>query len=254
MGRILGGIYGDNYCLRADGAAVYGYRANPDYQTDTAGALSLWVRFPALLTVAGIIPIASFNDSASGNDATLNIFLRKSAGYADGQQHIEVLYRATNGATPSSSSHPTVIAANTWYHIAIGSAGNVVVNGNISSPIKWFSSYAFWTGQWYGTISGTNHDMAFAAIRRAGSVLNYGQCDVNQALYFNRALVSAEWGEINTKGMGCDPRRYTFLDPSYAGYATLRHGYGFESSGRDDYGVGAANEPLTMVSASYVAP
>ena len=241
MSILIGGIYGDNYAKSYNGTTEFDWYANPNYKTDTAGSFTMWVRFPAL-NASGTAHIAICAMTSATNSNYIFVSLRRNPGYATyggsaAGNYIDVTKANSSGTLVGMKSNPTNILANTWYEIEFNSSGNVVVNGVIGTPIKW-STTAYWTGDWFGTLAGTNLDMVFGATRRTGST--FGRYDLNNANYFNRALTAPESLEIYTNGMAFNPRSYTFVQ---ATPAMLKHGYGFENNTIDSYG----SENLTQV-------
>lgn len=242
---MIGSIYGDNFAVRFNGTSQYAWRANPEYKSWTAGAIGMWVRFPALLASDGVLRIFSIRGTGTGSEYWTLSLRRNASGYGNTNCYIDIAVYDGGTAARVTRSNNTPIAANTWYHIGAGSGGNLLVNAG-GSLINWSSPN--WTGQWFGAQGYTTPNAAFGA-DRVGTVASiFGRVDINNVIIPDRAITGTEWMEHYNAGMAGDPRRLSFA-------SAIKHGYGMESSPRDDYGVGAANEPLTLVGTPlFVAP
>lgn len=221
--------------VQYDGASQYGYKTNPSFRTDTAGAISFWFRLPELNpSGGGVIPLFMLNLSDAGNDATYYFGVRNNPSYAIPGNYLDILYRPTNGAGILVKSGKTSIAANGWYHAVVGSAGKIYANGAEESYQYWSTPF---TSGWFGNLPAGNYDLALAANRRAGTALGYGKDDINDMIYLpGRVFTSTEVSEIYSKGMGADFE-------SLSMYSELASVWPFDGDGNDIKG----SNSLTMV-------
>lgn len=248
MSRILyfPATYRDEKCLSLNGTDEYAWRHNPAYHTAASGALSLWVKIPELLTANGAIPIIALNVSDAGNDSTFLLLCRQHSGFGDTDNHFDIMVRKTNGGTLWIGAYPSAVAANTWYHIYLDSSGSFRVNDTAGSLIMWAAGGNTWAGEWFGAVSGSNHDIAVGALRRAGSILNYGKVIVNNWMVLNAPLTSGQRTELYGAGQHAHPWNLSF------GSAIIDR-YDFENDLTDAVG----GETLTGVSldaSNYITP
>lgn len=224
--------------VQYDGSSQYGYKTNPSFRTDTAGAFSFWFRLPELLPSPGNIPLFRLVSEDSGSDAGYFFVVRRHSGYADPtENYLDIVYRGTDGATPIAKSGSTALAANSWYNAVTDSAGKIYVNSAEEVYQRWNLSFPLYTTGWFGGVTATNKAAVIASNRLAGVVTNYGKVDVNDMIYLpGRVFTSTEVSEIYSKGMGADFE-------SLSMYSELASVWPFDGDGNDIKG----SNSLTMV-------
>lgn len=212
MATIVKARYTDFSALRLNGVDKYAYIPNPSFRTDTAGAISFWFRLPELLTSPGNIPLFRLVSEDSGGDAGYFFVVRRHNGYADPtKNYLDIVYRATNGATPSSKSGSTPLSANAWYNAVTGSDGKIYVNSAEEVYQRWNLGFPLYTTGWFSGVTATAMAAVIASNRIGGVETNYGKVDVNDMIYLpGRDFTPAEVSEIHSKGMGADPRLMSF--------------------------------------------
>ena len=202
--------YTDYYALRLNGTSQQIYVTNPTFQTYVNGAIRFRVRFPVVLAANGTIPIFTFSSAVAGNNSLLVVALRYNAGYAVAGNYIDVLYKSTNGGTIYIKSGKTNISANTVYEVVVTSDGKIYLNGVEETYQKWTPSYGYWNAGFFGSISGTSHDMTWGSNRNNGGVTtNYGRIDINEMCVFNAVPTSTEVTEMYAGGGTLDPLFYS---------------------------------------------
>ena len=237
----------NNYARRYNGTSQYDWLANPGNMNDTVGAVSFWFYVPVLLTGNGTYPIYVLADSGT-KVGTAGRFLfigirRNSVGYGNTNNYLDVTYSGS-GTTVYAKSNSTPLAAATWYHASVSSDGDIILNAATPSYIIW-SGGSYWTGQWFGTIGGTNKDLAIGATRLAGALTSYGRVDVNEVIYLNAVPTSTEVSLLYNGGTPPDPG----LLPSTL-QAKISVYLGFENTLVPFIGYGT---PTAVGPASYIA-
>ena len=249
MGTLIYGKPGPK-AIRFNGTSQYAWVHNPACHTETQGAMAFWIKFNAINTVDGVKRVISLHVSDPGNNSLYIFGLRRIVNYGNSNNYLDITYRQTNGGAVYATSGSTPISAGTQLHVAFGSDGVIYLNGVAESANNWKSDHldmaASNPNYWFGGISGSNHDLAIAVGRLAGSPSgNYGSFDMAKLLHLpGRPFTATEAAEIYAAGIGGDPALLSM-------YASLAPIYLFNGDGDDSIGT----EDLTMVgSPTYVTP
>jgi hypothetical protein len=211
MGTLIGSIFPNDFARRYNGTSQYDWLANPANMGDTVGAVSFWFYIPALLTADGFSAIYTIADSGvkvGSQGRYINIGIRRNAsGYGNTNNYLDVVFIGS-GTTIYVKSNSTPISAAGWYHAVFTSNAEIYVNAATPSYTpKWTGGGGFdWiTGQWFGSVGGTNKDLSIGARRLTGVATNYASVDVNEVIYLNAVPTSTEVGLLYGGGTAPDP-------------------------------------------------
>ena len=196
----------NDFARRYNGTSQYDWLANPANMGDTVGAVSFWFYVPVLLTGNGNYPVYTIGDAGAKVGAFgryILISVRRNTAYGDTNNYLDVSY--VTGTSVYSKSNATAISAAGWYHGVVTSNAEIYVNAVTPSYTAKWSTYNWVGGQWFGTVGGTNKDLALGAARVAGAITSYGRLDLNEVIYLNAVPTSTEVGLLYNGGTPPDP-------------------------------------------------
>ena len=248
MGTLIGSIFPNNYARRYNGTSQYDWLANPANMNDTVGAVSFWFYVPVLLTSNGTYPIYVLCDAGvkvGPSGRVMFIGIRRNGGYGNTNNYLDVTF-VGNGTIAYVKANATPITAAGWYHAVITSDAEIYVNAVTPSYTStWTGASAWASGQWFGSVGGTNKDLALGATRLAGAITSYGRVDLNEVIYLNAVPTSTEVGLLYNGGTPPDP---AFLPSTLQ--AKISVYLGFENTLVPFIGYGT---PTAVGPASYIA-
>lgn len=207
MGTLIGSIFPNDFARRYNGTSQCDWLANPASMNDTVGAVSFWFYVPVLLTGNGLYPIYSLSDSGPKVGAFgrfISIGIRRVTGYGNTNNYLDVTF-VGNGSSVFVKSNSTPISAAGWYHGVVTSNAEIYLNAATPAYTAKWSTYNWVGGQWFGSVGGTNKDLAIASNRLAGVVTNYGRVDLNEVIYLSAVPTSTEVGLLYNGGTPPDP-------------------------------------------------
>ena len=213
MGSIITAPFYRDYARRYNGTSQYDWLANPANMNDTVGAVSFWFYVPVLLTSDGAILIYLISDSGTKVGSfgrLLSIVVRRNSGYGNTNHYLDVTFIATGSLPILTKSNSTAISAAGWYHAVVTSDAEIYINAATPSYTPRWNGGAPWVaGQWFGSVGGTNKDLAIASNRLAGVVTNYGRVDLNEVIYLSAVPTSTEVAELYGDGSIPNPASFS---------------------------------------------
>jgi len=223
MGSLIGSSFRNALAMRLNGTTQYGYRDDPSFKANAAGAFSLWLRPTTVLTSnrrKGIIGMGP-------NDAANNSFFWLSQRYQSNitpTQRLDITTRATHGGNAHFQLGSTSLVAGSLYHIvgqSNGSTTSIYVNGVAETITSYLNNFvdppnaSYNNGQWLGSISGANKRLTFGCEWFTNAILNPGDENIDEVNYFDRALTGAEITALYNGGVPNNPYSIPSLLPNW---------------------------------------
>lgn len=244
MGGLIGSIFQDAKCARYNGSDETSTKTALAYGADTQGAVFIRVRLGSLIT-SGSKSIIGFGSDSSSDLISFRQLRNASTG---SNNRLQVIKTGTGASNYFGSTN---LVAGTWFSLVCqsnGSAYSIYYNG-VAETLTNISGTN--SGAWLGTLA-ANRQLGFPCQFSISGVGNLNDCDLNEGMYFNRALTGAEITWLHNGGVARNPHRY-----DWAG--ALKSWWRFGDS-RDDGSMiydEIGSEHLTnanMDSSNYVTP
>ena len=239
----------DNYAVQYNGTDNGHYLDSPSFASDTAGAIAVDVVIPTLLTSNGAIAILSLrnNNTSAGNLFALQASYQSSV-YGDTNTHFSVQGWAGGGWARAGA--PAGITAGQKYRVLFQSDGKIYIDGADAGPlIQHIASPRLWTGQWMLAALTGSAPTTFGAglrLRPDRSAVVFGQCNINNLIYYNAPLTAAEATADHNGGVSFDRRSNAGLN------AKLVEFWRFDGNGNAE--ISSANNLTDYGTPIYIAP
>lgn len=196
-------------CAEFNGTNEYMVRTGTlSFRSDTAGAMSMWIRIPATFGSDQAHIYGSFYVSDS---ARILIGVRRHPGTGTGTFFSFSTVRG--GVTRGYSATTTALTANTWFHVVFQSTGTsyeVYINGTAQTITQWFGPTAN-NGDWCGDFTGASVRLQFGANYVSGSPALYYAGRLDEFVYVGgRALTSGEVTETYNSGTPLNPNKLSY--------------------------------------------
>lgn len=208
MGTLIGSTFRNALCAQFNGVDEYAQVLEPSYLSDTAGYISLWVRFDTVFSGASIQAKSFFAAAEPGATKAFRIGLRRST-QASINNNIELFVgNATNHTFYAATT--TTIAAATWYHVVVryqSGAYAMWINGVSQTVSVWFTNGSGSTPVWFSGLTGTSR---YVSVGR-GYVINspsYADCRIDEVLIGTDSIGSTEVKWLYNGGTRRNPHRY----------------------------------------------
>lgn len=230
----------NDQALHLDGTSQYAYLANPSFQADSAGAISMWVRINTALTSDGAYALMSLSDSGT-KVGTYGRFLlfsaRRSAGFGNTNTYLDLAYTGA-GSNVACKSGSTVLPTGSWFNVITGSSSKLYFGGSEETTYQYWNPVHITTPVWYSGVAGSNHDLAFGNNRLASAATaSYSPIDICKVMYLSgRTFTGTEAAEVAALGVDGDMS-------SLSMYASLSPLYPFDGDANDSIGT----QHLTLV-------
>ena len=211
MGSIIAAPFYRDYARRYSGTGQYDWLANPVNMNDTVGAVSFWFYVPVLLTGNGLYPIYCLSDSGPKVGTfgrSIAIGIRRNTAYGNTNNYLDVTFIGS-GSSVFVKSNSTPISAAGWYHGVVTSDAEIYLNAATPAYTAKWSANNWVGGQWFGSVGGTDKDLALGAARLSGTVGSYGRIDLNEVIYLNAVPTSTEVAELYGGGSIPNPASFS---------------------------------------------
>lgn len=210
MGTIIApSTFRDFRCAEFNGVDEYMQRTGAlSFRSDTAGAMSMWIRIPATfgsdqVQIYGVFYVSDNNRLVFG--------VRRIAATGTGTFFSLATYQG--GVTRAYSATTTALTANTWFHVVLQSTGTsyeVYINGTIQTLTIWSATQGN-TGDWFGDLSGPSVRLQFGANYVSGAPNLYYAGRLNEFVYVGgRALTAGEVTETYNGGTPLNPNKLSY--------------------------------------------
>jgi len=198
----------DSYSFNFDSASsdyIDTSSLNSTIQTQTSGAISLWI-YPTV--ISGTKYFIGYSNSST----TVDFF--QIGTFTSGKLRLLFRNDASGTAWPTNGvdlrSNASVISTNNWYHICVvsdGSAYTVYLNGSaITMNVDAGSN----SGKWFGDFSGVTMDNLYiGASSNSGGVNLPFDGKISNLSIFNEALTSTEVLKLYANGVPQDLSTFT---------------------------------------------
>lgn len=206
---IMPSVFRNARCAEFNGTNEYMVRTGTlSFRSDTAGAMSMWIRIPATFGSDQVQFCGVFY--VSDNDRIL-IGVRRIVWTGTGTFFSFSTVRS--GTVRGYSATTTALTANTWFHVVLQSTGTsyeVYVNGTAQTITQWFGPTAN-NGDWCGDFTGPSARLQFGANYVSGAPASYYAGRLDEFDYVSgRALTSGEVSEIYNSGTPRNPHKLSF--------------------------------------------
>ena len=207
MGTLIGDELRNDNAAAFNGVDEYAQVLEPSYLSDTAGYISLWVRFDTVFSGASIQAKSFFAAAEPGATKAFRIGLRRSASVSLNNNIELFVGNATNHTFYAATT--TTIAAATWYHVVVryqSGAYAMWINGVSQIVSAWFTNGSGSTPVWFSGLTGTSR---YVSVGR-GYVTNspsYADCRIDEVLIGTEAITGTEVAWLYNGGAPRNPHR-----------------------------------------------
>lgn len=262
MGTLIGSMFRDALALQFNGTNQYAYVDNPTFKSNTQGAFSIWYRPATIFSGDAFEAFVGFGTKQGGHNTTFALALIRNSSPSIGATYRnktipEIGARTTNGGNYNRAYGNHIFTAGTLAHLVFqsnGSAWQIYVNGISVGATGWL--LAGNTGDWLGDVDPSNvngHRLTFGSNFALNAALQWNDCKLNEACYFDRPLTSGEITSLYNGGAPGNPHRITTLGSAWKSWWRMGDSRDNATTIYDEIG----SDNLTMVNmdaSNYVTP
>jgi alkaline phosphatase D len=208
--------FSNTKAMRTDGVSQLAYIDNPTFRADTAGAFSFWYKPLSLLSAGGRKGIIAVGQKS----ATAGFFWITqryvSSTTPANTPLLEVGFRAATAGTADLIAVNTALVANQNEHWVVQSNGTTTTiyrNGVLQTTNAFLGSN---TGRWMGGLSEASHRLTIGSEFLSNAPINYGDQEIDEVQYFDRALTGPEIAALYNSGAPVNLRKVFALHPTMA--------------------------------------